>query len=274
MNLTRTDLLRIIFFLAVFSFFILAASTVFGDSFLPVGFIVLAALALFCVAEFYRRLVVMYNDIQAETRESYRQLECWISLLGILNPQFPLPSARGYAASPDFLLELTKLVLEHKPKLVVELGSGLSSLVVGLALNRQVGGKLVTFEHDLSYLESVQKNLNNLELNENVEIVHAPLKKQLLMDEERVWYDISLESFADESIGLLIVDGPPMGTDILARYPALPAFYKKLAPNAIVVVDDGKRDDEKRMVSTWNSKFELGEVRYMNLEAGAFFARK
>jgi hypothetical protein len=41
----------------------------------------------------------------------------------------------------------------------------------------------------------------------------------------------------------------------MVRYPALPVFAPYLSPQALVVIDDGRREDETRMVELWR---ELG----------------
>ncbi|MFM7860460.1 MAG: hypothetical protein ACKO8C_03520, partial [Candidatus Nanopelagicaceae bacterium] len=64
------------------------------------------------------------------SKQSTRQIEAFIQLNSLLELSAPLPATRGWVASPDLLLTISQLVKEHKPKLVVELGSGVSTLVV------------------------------------------------------------------------------------------------------------------------------------------------
>jgi hypothetical protein len=50
-----------------------------------------------------------------------------------------------------------------------------------------------------------------------------------------------------------LVDGPPgYGEGMAAsRYPALPALRGKLAPGALVVLDDAEREPEQRILAQW-----------------------
>ena len=57
------------------------------------------------------------------------------------------------------------------------------------------------------------------------------------------------------SIDILFIDGPPGRLQPLSRYPALPAARPHLSPHALVVVDDGRREDEAQMIELWR---ELG----------------
>jgi hypothetical protein len=50
-----------------------------------------------------------------------------------------------------------------------------------------------------------------------------------------------------KKIDLLIVDGPPGSKNPEARYPALKEFKDKLSAKAIVIIDDVKRDGERKL---------------------------
>ena len=76
----------------------------------------------------------------------YRQLEALASLLAVLHPRAPFPPFRGWAVGPDFAVLLLREALTQRPACVVALGSGVSTLVLGYALER-TGGRLVSVEH-------------------------------------------------------------------------------------------------------------------------------
>ena len=60
-----------------------------------------------------------------------------------------LPSTRGWAASPDLLLVLVDLMITERPSLVVECGSGASTLWLALAMRRfKIDGRIVALDHD------------------------------------------------------------------------------------------------------------------------------
>ena len=83
--------------------------------------------------------------IEKRSKQDFRQLEALVSLHEMLDLKAALPPTRGWAASPDLLLTLTSLVRKHQPKLVVELGSGASTII----LSRAGAVEIVAIEHDL-----------------------------------------------------------------------------------------------------------------------------
>jgi len=54
---------------------------------------------------------------------------------------------------------------------------------------------------------------------------------------------------------LLIIDGPPNGTQHLARYPALPILFHLLSEDVAVLLDDAFRVDEREIVKLWQKEF-------------------
>ena len=63
--------------------------------------------------------------------------EAMQSIYSIFQFNTPLPATRKMAASPDFLKLLVDTILSEKPKLVVELGSGISTILTGKALEKK-----------------------------------------------------------------------------------------------------------------------------------------
>ncbi|HEY2931169.1 MAG TPA: hypothetical protein VGK99_05435 [Acidobacteriota bacterium] len=102
----------------------------------------------------------------------------------------------------DYML-LHRYVLLHKPRVVVEFGSGKSSVVLGHAL-KQTGGHLVTFEA----IDSYHRDLLPLIRELPVTAVHAEAVEAAFDGIRGVRYDAEIPD-AD----LFFVDGP---TEILA----------------------------------------------------------
>ena len=69
---------------------------------------------------------------------AYRQTEAFIQLINLLQFKSAIPSTRSWAASPDLLLLIAETVRKNKPSLVVELGSGVSTLVSAKSGARKV----------------------------------------------------------------------------------------------------------------------------------------
>ena len=54
---------------------------------------------------------------------------------------------------------------------------------------------------------------------------------------------------------MLVIDGPPLDTNALARYPAGPRLFSRLAPNGTAFLDDAARPDETQAVARWREAF-------------------
>src|SRR3984885_12281967 len=78
----------------------------------------------------------LHNELKNEIKQTFRQLEALQNLSAVLPASDVLPSSRGWAASPDLLLVLVDLIIAERPSLVVECGSGASTLWLALAMRR------------------------------------------------------------------------------------------------------------------------------------------
>ena len=134
----------------------------------------------------------------------------------------------------------------------MELGSGSSTVLFAAALRANGGGRIISIEHDRTHAKHTTTLLEQAGLAERVELVFAPLADLTLGGRSFQWYDLgALLMRLPEKIDLLFVDGPPGKVQSLSRYPALPIFAPHLSPRALVIVDDGAREDEIEMVELW-----------------------
>jgi hypothetical protein len=92
-----------------------------------------------------RRVPAQVNEwLKNETR----QLEALVSLNASLRDgTAPLPDTRGWAASPDLLKRTSELIHQQRPDLIVEAGSGVSTIVYGRILQEQ-SGEIRSLEHE------------------------------------------------------------------------------------------------------------------------------
>lgn len=80
-----------------------------------------------------------------------------------------------YSAQPDFMLAAVRLVRDRRPGTVVELGAGVSTIVLASALRRNGTGRLISIENDASYAESIRQRLKSLQLENVVTLVVTEL---------------------------------------------------------------------------------------------------
>ena len=188
----------------------------------------------------------------AEQNATFAQVEAIIALNGFLRPGRPFPATRGWAASPDLLLEMVNHVLLEKTELVVEASSGVSTVMLAYAMERKGSGRVIALEHDASYAAKTRALLDYHCVAHRATVVHAPLVEQQVDGDVYKWYDLS-KAAIDAPIGLLVVDGPPEATGPMARYPAVPLLRDKFAPGARVLLDDGARAAERLMAERWKT---------------------
>lgn len=212
------------------------------------------------------------NNIKIQNR-LYSQLESLSWLQRCLKESTQLPPLRNWASSPDVLLKLHNYITKIKPNIIIEFGSGASTLVIADALNQNGKGILYSIEHSDYYGDQTQTLLDDQNLNQYVDLRVNPLEpwhgKHLNpadSEKESKWYaKSSLEGI--DNIELVWVDGPPGNTCLFSRYPALPALVEHLTPEAQVWMDDTVRQEEKDICEDWAKEYEF-ELTYYYPEKG------
>lgn len=194
------------------------------------------------------------NQQHAVGDNLFQQLEALLALHRELDLQQALPPLRGWAASPDFLLQLARDARQRRPQTAVECSSGASTLVLARCMQLNGGGKVYSLEHDAEFAAKTRAELARLGLQDYAEVLDAPLRPVEFSGRSWQWYDYSGLP-QDLRIDLLAIDGPPMGIGELARYPAGPALFERLAADGAVFLDDAARPQEQAVLARWRSEF-------------------
>ncbi|NDJ54811.1 MAG: class I SAM-dependent methyltransferase [Chloroflexi bacterium] len=228
----------------------------------------LLSLIVFVQFSLFRRL---YDRME----EDYRQTEALFSLFALLDLQAPFPALRRWSIAPDFGNVLLMLIREQRPKLIVELGTGSSTLISAYTLKALGEGRVVSVEHQAAFADLSRQQLERHKLSDWSEVIHAPLESLSVNTESWDWYQVA--AFADLGpIDLLVVDGPPQfgNSRRQARYPALPVLIDQLAPDGTILVDDANRADEGQMVERWLREFPDFAVQRLDTEKGTIILRR
>jgi len=191
------------------------------------------------------------REVKAEINQTFRQLEALQNLNAVLPPRDLLPATRVWAASPDLLVVLVDLVITERPTLVLECGSGASTLWLALAMRRfGIDGRIIALDHDPVFGGQTRDFLARHDVGDLAEVRDAPLESFSLGGETYSWY--ARRAWEDlTGIDLLFVDGPPATTGHQARYPALPLLSGSLSPVATVVLDDLVVPDMQKVLRLW-----------------------
>ena len=212
------------------------------------------------------------NEISTVFENHFLQIEALLSIYNSLPNLKFIPATRGWAGSPDFLNKIVETILKQKPHFVLEVSSGVSSVLIGLALKRNNSGKALSLENDFLFLEKTRKNMALNDLEDISIIMDCPLCDYLIDGETWKWYETK-ELIITDKIDLLIIDGPPRSTQNLARYPAIPLLYKYFSDNVFILLDDAKRPDEIIIIDKWiqfleKESYKITIERYINYEKG------
>jgi predicted O-methyltransferase YrrM len=185
-----------------------------------------------------------------------------------------LPTMGGRAASADTIALLISETLRIRPRLIVECGSGPSTVWLALAIrDHGLECRIVSLEHDESFASDTRRDLQAQNLHHIAEVRHAPLRDPELVGHATTWYDRSaLTGLSD--IGLLFVDGPPDSIGPMARFPAVPLLGRSLAATATVVLDDVIRPAEAETADRWRIQLHDFVYEHLPLKNGAATFRR
>lgn len=188
--------------------------------------------------------------------EVVRQVEALLQLVPRVNTsEQRFPPSGWWALPADTLLFLSDYIGRVRPKRILEIGSGASTIWTG-TFAKEVGASLVSLEHDGSYAEKTRSLIGQYGLTGTVSLHHAPLKSVQIDGNAFNWYDHELVASLNGPFDLVIVDGPPEATGDMARFPAFPLVESLLAETCLVVLDDTHRDNEQKILDDWIARGE------------------
>ena len=196
--------------------------------------------------------------------------------LALTADPYPLPLGGNWALAWDAAVVLARETGLARPDVVVELGSGGSSVLLGQQLRRAGRGHLYSLDHEPAFAAVTREHLAAHGLDDWVTVFDAPLRDRVIGDELFHWYDVPPAVRELKRIDLLVVDGPPQATDRagLPRYPALPAFRDQLLAGAIVFVDDAYREAERKMLDRWQHEEPGWTVKVLKTSRGTALLRR
>lgn len=225
-------------------------------------------LALQLLLLYRQRSALQQQQQQAEqqARHQFNQFEAYHYLRDRLQLHQGIPHTTDWSAAPDFLKLIVDHVLEQKPRGIVECSSGATTLMLARCCEMNGAGHVYSLENGEEYVAKSRGHLRRYGLESQATVLHAPLQNYEINQHEFQWY--ALNDLPDNSIEMLIIDGPPGFIQQHSRYPALPLLFDKLADGAVVFMDDAARPDEKEIVKMWLQDYPALEHRYINSERG------
>lgn len=209
-----------------------------------------------------------FDELAAELS----QIEPLLALQARLTTRHPLPAMRGYAIAPDFALLLTELVADERPELVVETGSGVSTLVIAYGLEKLGRGRVIALDHDATYAAGTRAELARHGLSAYATVVHAPLEPIELDGQRYRWYARGALTGLPP-IDLVVDDGPPRYLGDRLRYASLPYFASRLAPRGVFVLDVIAAE-ERSNLARWRQQFPEFHQQLLDTKKGNAILRR
>jgi predicted O-methyltransferase YrrM len=196
------------------------------------------------------------HKIRGDIRDGTSQLQSVLDIRAAVRADLPLPPFGSPMIEADCGSVIVRHILKYRPGLIVEAGSGSSTVLAASCLKQIGAGKVVALEHLKPWAELAHQNLQSLGLAEYGCVRYAPLERQQCNGLEYEWFAAGAQQF-DRPIDLLFVDGPPSGGAAapLSRFPVLPLLARHLNDQAWVIVDDTRRRDSRRMLERWRTLF-------------------
>lgn len=212
------------------------------------------------------------QDAQSRVADdAFRQVEALQGLYVELRLTKSLRPTRGWAASPDFLLEIARNCLDRKPRIMVDCGSGVSTVVLARCAELNGVGHVYSLDHDPGYAAQTRDELARHELIGRVTLLVAPLVAYEIGGSRWSWYDD--QGVPDAPIDLLVIDGPPLATGTTARYPAI-RLLQRMAPDGAAFLDDAARTDEQQVLRRWGAELPALEQVPIRCEKGCVVLRR
>jgi predicted O-methyltransferase YrrM len=208
---------------------------------------------------------VISKKVREENWQHYRQSEYFAQLINLMEFKAAIPGLRSWAASADVLLTLHSVSKKVKPKVVLDLGSGVSTLVLAKS---SPDAKIFSIDHLSEFAEKTKTLLADHQIS-NVELRVAPLQPHAMGID---WYEVSaLDDI--EKIDLLFIDGPPGSKNEKARHPVLSQCLSKLSPGAVIVLDDAGREGERELADMFLQALPGYELEFLSHEKGTAILR-
>ena len=241
------------------------------------------------------------NHVNSVASNNAKQLEAFIGINNYLEHGIKPLNFHGWPISPDIGLYITGLIDANNYDVIIEFGSGTSTVMMAKALQAKQRGvsqktltdkrskaiaiadeadytdlpaRIVTFEHNSKYHAQTLQALKDNGVEQLVDLVHAPLVDYQYKDGTQYLYYSCSEKLAEiakvfkgrKANVLVLVDGPPGSTNKHARFPAMPHLLNSMGEHMFtVIMDDYNRTEEKEIVERW---FNMSSERFMspNLE--------
>ena len=229
----------------------------------PLASIAVAVVAILALGRRWYRQIIARIDAQTTRLQS---------AIGIAGSSAIPVFWSEHAITPEALKLLQHLVDGQTAPAVLELGSGVSTLLLAETFRRRGAGSVLSFDDDVRWAGHTTGKLRQEGLEAIAEVRAVPLDDVEAGGRRSKWYDLSgLDGSA--RFDLIVVDGPPSWQgDAMARLPALYQLRAHLSDRGVLVLDDAGRPGEQSVAAQWRRDFPELHFRMVRTGRGLFVA--
>ena len=195
----------------------------------------------------YKRLIAHFDSKIGRLENSLLRQNCALQSISTLIESGSVePDLSSFAMAPDALFEFMKLLNEHRPRTIMEFGSGYSTHAVAQYLKRQdPSASFLSFEHDESYYQKTRSHLESQNLLDNVTLQRVDIRKY---EDDLIWYDMSS---TNNTADLILIDGPPAALAPASRRGAMHGLKNLVREGTLIFLDDFRRKSERETARIW-----------------------
>lgn len=172
-------------------------------------------------------------------------------------PHDALPNLGSWKADTGLLALVVDHILAARPKLVVEFGTGASTLIVARALQIAGGGTLISFDQHGEFVDATRQWLAAHGLSADLRA--APLRPSP-GGWPGLWYDTGP---LPDGIDFLLVDGPPWTIHPFTRG-AASTLFEQIAAGGTIMLDDAARPGERLVARRWRREWPDFHFRFVS----------
>ena len=171
-------------------------------------------------------------------------------LNSVAEPNIPIWYSRafmGYSSSPEMLEELFNRIVAEKPKTILELGSGLSTLIASYAVKKNGYGRVASWDSLETRASGNREIINSHNQEIFSEIHHVQTREKPDNLDQFVWYDMEPET----GLNFLIIDDSIEQPGVPEAKDAIRALKSHLEPGCTILLHDRIRPAAKDTIPFW-----------------------
>jgi len=178
----------------------------------------------------------------------------------------------GWTLDAGTINFLERAVRERQPDLVLEFGSGVSTVCLTHFMRDLHGAVdrplVVSIDEQYDHAEQTTARLRDLELAPSAVAVFAPLVDQVIEGVVTSCYKMPFSELnpmlENRRARLVLVDGPSLPSGG-SRFGTVPLARDLIAEGATIFLDDARRDSELTVAAEWRRRLPWLEIRGVHL---------